>query len=176
MAPIRLRLALFLEKAQDRPGIIDFLAAKTIAIIPVTQDGQGLVLLLRTGQDPYFFWRETDPISIGPIDDTADFQIIQAAENTFFGNPQNACQYGKIQRRIRLQSRAEEIPHESHAFIIKTVLPGLLDRDIVLIQQEDYRLLMITIHHVHQAAQGLFHFDRRCQPVMDALKIPPFSS
>ena len=92
MTPIRLRLALCLEKAQDRPGIIDFLAAKTIAIIPVTQDRQGLVLLLRTGQDPYFFWRETDPIGIGPIDDTADFQIIQAAENTFFGDAQNACE------------------------------------------------------------------------------------
>lgn len=33
----------------------------------------------------------------------------------------------------------------------------LLDGDIVLIQQEDHGLMMVALHHVHEAAQGLLH-------------------
>lgn len=33
----------------------------------------------------------------------------------------------------------------------------LLDGDIVLIHQEDHGLMMVALHHVHEAAQGLLH-------------------
>lgn len=55
------------------------------------------------------------------------------------------------------------------------MLPCLLDGDVILIQQEDHRLMMVALHHVHEAAQGLLHLDRRGFPVVDALEIAALS-
>ncbi len=103
-------------------------------------------------------------------------QIIEAAEDTFFGNPQDPRQDGEIEGWIGLQGSTEEIAHKSDAVLIKTVSPSLLDRNIVFIQKKDDRLLIIALHHIHQAPQGFFHFDRRPLTVVDALAVFSFSS
>ena len=159
MRPVGLWLALLFEEAEHRPWIVDFLLAKAVAVVPVVKDGQDRLLLLSMSQGAHFFWREADPIGIRPVDDAADLEVVEAAEDALFRNPQDTRQYGKIKGWIRLQRSTEEIPHESHAVLIEAVLPRLLDGDVVLIQQEDHRLVMVALHHVHEAAQGLLHLD-----------------
>ena len=84
------------EKIDNRPGIIDFCPTKEIAVIPFLQVGQRL----RHGQVfrhlCHFLRRKSNDLPIGSIHDGTDIEIIQITENTFLGDPQDPCQYGKI--------------------------------------------------------------------------------
>ena len=123
------------EKIDNRPGIINLRPTEEIAIIPRFQGRKGCghgKVFCHLG---HFLWRKSNDIPIGSIHDGANVEIIQIAENTLFGHPQDPRQYGKIQVAIALQDTAQELFHKSDALCIKTMFPSLLNRRIVFINQ-----------------------------------------
>ena len=102
MCPVGLRLALLFEEAEHRPWIVDFLLAEAVAIVPVVKNRQGRLLLLFMSQGAHFFWREADPIGIRPVDDAADLEVVEAAEDALFGNAQDTGEDGEIQELVLL--------------------------------------------------------------------------
>ena len=142
VGPIVLRLGIGVSQqdiavVDDIPQAVDVDAAKEVAVVPVVHGifitrqavkGQQLVHI-RIG--------EAEILVVPHIGNGVDFEIIQSGEDALFGDAQAAGQDSELQTVIRFQCVAEQAAQEGHHLIIVTSLEGLVQRDVILVDQDD---------------------------------------
>ena len=124
-----------------------------VAVVPSSDFRQAVLAsqIMRHLGD--FLRREADDVVIARAQDRADIEVVEVAENAFLSHTQDASQHSKCQIVIALERTAEQLLQEGNAFPIKTILPSLLDRCIIFInEQDDLPPIMLT-QHLHQESQ-----------------------
>ena len=81
-------------------------------------------------------------------------QIVQSAENTFFGNTENSGKKAVSQMAVVFKACAEKISHERDKRFIKTFHIALLNRCVVFINDNNCGFLIVFVKHFRKQFQG----------------------
>ena len=150
--PERLGAAVVVEITDDRPGVEDLTVSKTVAVVPIAK----LLVLLRhpvIGRHLLDFLRgKAKVFAVTILQDRVHFQIIEAAEDAFLGNTEDAGQKTVAQVTVVFQATGKEVAHKADDGIIKAIHMALLDGCIVFINDNNGR---DTVMLVQQTGQGL---------------------
>ena len=79
------------------------------------------------------------------IGDRHNFKVIQPGEDTLLCNAQTSRQYGKINIIICLQGLPEQIMDQADHPVVIAVLLCLVQRNIILIDEQDHFLSVMFI-------------------------------
>ena len=93
----------------------------------------------------YFFFRKAHNIGIGIIENRADTEIVQAAEDALFGNAQDTGEDGKIQELVPFQSVIVKGTEIGDSRIIEAMVVGILDGRVVLINQDNWSNFIVPV-------------------------------
>ena len=93
----------------------------------------------------HFLFREAKLLVKTGICNGKYLKIVQASKNALLGNAQTACQNSKLQKSICLQCLSEQAADERHHFSVIAMLESLVQRYIVLIDQNDRFLAIMFI-------------------------------
>ena len=81
-------------------------------------------------------------------------QIVQSAENTFFGDTENSGKKAVSQMAVVFKACAEKISHERDKRFIKTFHIALLNRCVVFINDNNCGFLIVFVKHFRKQFQG----------------------
>jgi len=152
--------AVIVEVSNDRPGIKNLCITEAVPIIPIAE----LLILIRCAvvfrHLTHFVRGETEILAITFIQDRIDLQVVQAAEDTFLGNTQDAGQETIAKVRIVLQTAGEQVSHESDDRVVKTAHMALLNGSIIFVNDDDRCDIVVLMEEQRQCPQGhlIFHF------------------
>ena len=116
-----------------------------VAIVPGLQQFQRLFRMGIRCYFRYFISRKAHDIGISIIKNGADMQIVETAEYAFLGNPQDPGQDGEIQEFIAFLGVIEKGAEIRDCRIVEIMIIGILDRNIVFIDEDDGPDLIIAI-------------------------------
>ena len=120
------------------PRAVYIFIAKRIPIIPLFY---GLAVILQSilsQHIAYFLVRKTKILIKRRFRNRIHFKIIQPRENTFLGDPQTASQHSHLQTVIGFQHASQHSTNQRYHLIIVSMLKCLIQRHIVLINQNDH--------------------------------------
>ena len=133
------------EKAQDRPGIVDDLVAEEIAVVP----GAHLFQLVRaTGPR-----EEVCHLGLGEAEAGVEFgaeqrihpQVVETGEQVLLGHPEDACHHRLVQVEVALEPRAQEGSKKLQDLRRISMKVARVDGLVVLVDEDDHLLAVVGV-------------------------------
>ncbi len=84
--------------------------------------------------------------------DGEDLQVVQSCKDALFCNAETSCQDSKLQVVIGFKRLAEQVPYQGDHFVVIAVVPRLVQRNVIFVNQENYFLAIML---PEQAGQGV---------------------
>ena len=139
------------------PGVEDFRFAKPIAVIPFAD----LIILLRhrvvRRHLLHLVRGKSEVCAVLVVQNRIDGDVVESAENALLGNAKDTGEEPKGEVRVILQASGEQVAHEANDLVVVTKGMPLLDRGVVLIDDNNGCNLIMGMEHPGQIQEDHGH-------------------
>ena len=151
------------------PGTVDIQLPKVIAVVPSFHIF-GVVGLVCVAQNlVYLFLRKAKVLVQMCRRNGIRHKIVSAGEDALFRDAQATCNDGKAHRVIVFQRCTQHSTDNFQHLCIIPVGAGFGDGHVILIEQQDHRLAIVSPHQLHQQCNRRFQH-RICGVAADLVR------